>query len=171
MRKLYIGLSRTHKGKIGSVLLQKYMGTPYSHTFFEFDTQRLFGDTTIFHSAMSSGVSYWSNTNFEKINYKTHLYEIEIEDDTYRKIRAKLHRHAGDQYAFLQNIGILFFDFFKNLGISIKNPFRKNENCSELIFIALVELHPELKEQYDPNTIRPDHIHDILEKYNYKRIR
>ena len=168
MRKLYIGFSYTDK--IGSYALRKYMHTPYSHVFFELDHQHLFGQNTIFHASMSSGVSYWSDNNFKKTNVKTHLYEIELPEDEYKALRAKLHNRAGEHYGFMQNLGIVLVDIAKNLGISMQNPFRKASNCSELVFYALVELHPELFLDFDPNTIRPDHIHLILQKYGYKDV-
>lgn len=168
MRRLYIGFSYTDK--IGSVLLRKYMYTPYSHVFFELDHKELFGQNTIFHASMSSGVSYWSDSNFNKVNTKTHLYEINLPDDKYKALRAKLHSRAGEHYGFMQNLGIVLVDIAKNLGISIQNPFRKASNCSELVFDALVEIHPELFLEFDSNTIRPDHIHLILQKYGYKNV-
>jgi len=170
MKTFYIGLSRNKQNKIGSVILQKYMGKNYSHCFFEYDTMRGVDDNTIFHSAMSSGVSYWSNFQFEKVNTKSHLYEINVSDEVFKALRTKIHSRAGGHYAGWQNIGIILVDMCQNLGFDIKNPFRENENCSELVYLALVELHPELDKEYRQNTIRPDQIEDILEKYNYKNI-
>ena len=168
MRKLYIGFSYTDK--IGSYALRKYMKTQFSHVFFELEHKHLFGQNTIFHASMSSGVSYWSDSNFNKVNTKTHLYEIELSEVKYKALRAKLHNRAGEQYGFMQNLGIVMVDIAKNLGISMSNPFRKDANCSELVFYALVELHPELFIEFDANTIRPDHIKLILEKYGYKNV-
>ena len=168
MRTLYIGFSQTNK--IGSYALRHYMKTDYSHVFFELDHVHLFGQNTIFHASMSSGVSYWSDSNFNKSNTKTHLYEIKLSEERYRALRAKLHNRAGEHYGFMQNLGIVLVDIAKNLGISMQNPFRKASNCSELVFYALVDLHPELFLEFDPNTIRPDHIQLILQKYGYKDV-
>lgn len=169
-RTFYIGLSRSRDSKVGSVLLQTYMNTDYSHTFFELDHKHLFGENTIFHATMSSGVSYWSSGNFDKVNIKTHLYKIDMEELAYKTMRGKLHRMAGEHYGFMQNLGILLVDGLRNLGINVRNPFRDHANCSELVFYALVELHPELADKYKPNTIRPDHIHEILEQYGYENV-
>lgn len=166
----YIGFSRNRYNKLGSKALQWYMGREYSHTFIEYDTSKNIDDNTIFHSSMSTGVSYWSNLNFEKSNIKTHLYKIEVSNELFFQLRKKTHIHAGDHYGYLQNIGIVIVDFFKNLGINIENPFRTNENCSELVFLFLVEMYPELKEKYNKDTIRPDHIQEILEDKGYKNI-
>lgn len=168
MKKFYIGFSKN--SKIGSIILQKYMSTEFSHTFVEFDTKKNVLDNTIFHSTMSSGVAYWSNNNFEKSNTKTHLYEIEVSTEQFYKLRQKTHKHAGDHYAHLQNLGIILVGILQDIGINIKNPFTDDENCSELVFLFLVELHPELANEYNKNTIRPDHIQGILERFNYKKV-
>jgi len=170
MKHFYIGLSRSSDNKIGSVALQKYMNRPYSHTFFEYDTMRGVQDNTIFHSSMSSGVGYWSNYTFEKSNTKTHLYRIEVSDEVFKALRTKIHRHAGEQYAWWQNVGILMVDICQNLGYDVRNPFREHANCSELVFLALVELHPELAEMYSQNTISPVDIEDIMITYGYENV-
>lgn len=170
MKHFYIGLSRSKNNKVGSVLLQKYMNRPYSHTFFEYDTMRGVQDNTIFHSSMSSGVGYWSNYTFEKKNTKTHLYRVEVSDEVFKALRTKVHRHAGNHYAFLQNIGILLVDICQNMGFDVQNPFREHENCSELVYLALVELHPELALQYKQNTISPVDIEDIMIAYGYENV-
>lgn len=169
MKKFKIGFSKNKHGKIGSLIIQKVLGKKYSHTYFEFDTVSVFDDTTIFHSSMASGVSYWSNYKFEQENTKIVDYEIEIKNEDYRNLRSRLHRHSGTKYAFMQNIGILMVDLLQDLGMNITNPFRSGENCSELVFSALLDIHPDLKKQYNKNNIRPDHIQEILENKKYKK--
>jgi len=170
MRTLKIGFSKNKYEKIGSVVIQRVLGRDYSHTFFEFNTKHIFDDNTIFHSSMASGVSYWSNIKFEEQNIKVAMYEIEMEDNLYKELRNDLHKKSGNSYAHLQNLGILLVDFLQDLGVNISNPFRKGENCSELVYTALLKLHPELNESYKKNTIRPDHIEEILKKYSYKKL-
>jgi hypothetical protein len=167
MKQFYIGFSRNAQNKWGSMLLQKYMRKEYSHTFFEFDTTRIFDDNTILHSSMSNGVGYWANKRFEKDNTKTHLFKIEVSDEQYRSLRAKLHGYCGEKYAFIQNLGIIAVDILQNMGLEVSNPFRDGENCSELVFAALIDMFPELSKSYSKNTIRPDHIEHILTEKGY----
>lgn len=168
MKTFYVGFSGNKK--IGSRILKRYMGTNYSHTFVEYKTAAHMGDDSIYHSAMGSGVGFYANERFEEINTKVSLYEISLDDELYVAIRKVLFKECGRKYAYLQNIGILIGEFLKGLGISFDNPFRDGLNCSELIFLALEMIHPELNEKYDRNTIRPDHIQNILEFYGYKRV-
>ena len=168
MRKLKIGFSYTDK--IGSLILRKYMRTLYSHVFVQYDTARHMGDDSIYHSAMGSGVGFYSKKVFEDINEITHLYELEVSDEIYVKIRNKLFAHCGRKYGYLQNLGIVGADVAKCIGMSFENPFRDGFNCSELVFMALLEVDPTLLYEYDLNTIRPDHIELILRKLGAVRI-
>lgn len=170
MRKLRIGFSRNKKGAIFSKLLMWYMEKDYSHTYFLFDTTRIFDDQTILHSSLSGGVGYWAKSIFDKYNTTTAIYEIEVCEETYKLIRSHLHKHAGEKYAFWQNLGIIAVDTLKYFGIKKKNPFRKGENCSELVFLALSKIHPELLNKYTQDSIRPDHIEDILIEYDFKKV-
>jgi hypothetical protein len=58
MRKLKVGFSRSVDNKIFSVILQKYLGTDYSHTFVMYDTARHMGDDSVYHSSIGSGIGF-----------------------------------------------------------------------------------------------------------------
>lgn len=146
------------------------MRKPYSHVFVQYDTASHMGNDSIYHSAMGSGVGFYSKPVFEDINIITAMYEIELSDEIYVKIRNKLFAHCGRKYGYAQNIGIVCADIAKYLGIAFENPFREGFNCSELVFMGLLEIDPELLYEYDLDTIRPDHIELILQKLGAKRI-
>lgn len=164
MKVFYIGFSRNRKNKIFSRLLMWYMSKNYSHTYFKF------GEASVLHSEMENGVNYWTSKEFEEKNITTMEYRIQIPENEYTDLRERLNRHVGHRYAYLQNLGILLVDLFVKFGIKKRNPFRDGDNCSELVFRSLKRLHPELKKDYRPNTVRPDHIEEILEKYGYTKV-
>lgn len=164
MKVFYIGFSRNTKGKIFSKLLMWYMGKKYSHTFFKFS------DRYILHSEIENGVNYWTLERFCDVNTITDMYKIEVSQNQYIDLRERLNEHIGHKYAFWQNIGIILVDLLVKFGIKKDNPFRDGDNCSELVFRCLQRLHPELVRQYKLNTIRPDHIEEILKKYNYYKV-
>lgn len=155
MKSFHIGFSKNRQGKVFSRLLQWYMKKDYSHTFFKFDDK-------ILHAEINDGVNYWSIEKFEEHNVTTKLYKVTVTDEYFEEIMEELDLHSGHSYAFLQNIGIIAVDILKNIGISIRNPFRYGDNCSELVFHGLLETHPDLSSNYSINSIRPDHIEDIL---------
>ena len=163
MRNFHIGFSKNREGKIFSRMLQWYMKRDYSHTFFKFDDK-------ILHAEINDGVNYWSIEKFEEQNIITKLYKIKATDEYYNKMMEELDSHAGHKYAFLQNLGVILVDFMKILGISIRNPFRSGDNCSELVFHGLLERYPELSSNYRINSIRPDHIEDILLEKGFEEV-
>jgi hypothetical protein len=166
MRKLRIGFSRNKHDKIASVILQRYLNTDISHTFVIYNTKPHMGDDSIYHSAMGSGVGFVAKHVFEEDNVIVRVYEIDIEEDVYIKIRKELFYNCGRKYGFWQNIGIAIVDFAKQVfGIKIRNPFRKDQNCSELIHRDVISIaFPEIAKQYDPDTISPKDIEDIMKK-------
>lgn len=163
MKSFRIGFSKNTKGRIFSRLLMWYMSRDYSHTYFRFDEKK------VLHSEIENGVNYWSIEQFKEKNTITAEYSVQVPDTQYMELRESLNHHMGHKYAFWQNIGIILVDFLVKFGIKRRNPFRDGDNCSELVFRCLKMIHPELKRKYKPNTVRPDHIEDILLEYNYKR--
>lgn len=172
MRTLYIGFSKSKKKfPILSWLIRWYLKREYSHTYMEIDHKRLFGVNTIYHSAGKVGVTYFSKPVFLEKNKEVALYEWSLPDTLYREIRTETHKELGKSYGTMQNIGIalvdLYIELFKR---KVKNPFRKGSNCSEAIFRALLKQFPELSKKYNPNTIKPSHIEEILIDKEFKRI-
>lgn len=163
MRTVTIGFSRNSHNKIFSVGLQDYMDTNYSHCFVKYHTKSHLGDDAIYHSSLSAGVGYMSQTIFEEDNTIVMMYELEVSDEVYKRIREALFKVCGRKYGLMQNVGILIVDLLRSRGIKIKNPFVKGENCSEMVYRhVLMELFPEHK--YDPDTITPREVEDILNK-------
>lgn len=164
MRTLKIGFSKSKSDAIFSVLLQKYMNRNYSHVFVLYNTEKLMGDDSIYHSSLSSGIGFMSKSIFQEDNEIVQMYEIQISDEVYFEIRKQLFSVCGRKYGFLQNIGIAIVDLLGNIGIRIKNPFVKDQNCSELLFRHVISVaYPEYKNDYDPNTVTPADIEFILE--------
>lgn len=172
MRKLKIGFSRSADDKIFSVILQKYQKTDISHTFVIYNTKEHMGDDSIYHSAVGSGVGFVAKHVFEEENLIVRVYEIEVEDEIYKQIRKELFYNCGRKYGFWQNIGIAIVDFAKQVfKMKIQNPFRKDQNCSELVYREAISIaFPELANEYNPDTISPKEVEDIMKKVG-KRIK
>jgi len=169
MRKLRIGFSKNAEGKVFSVILQKYMNRDYSHTFIEYDTVKHMGDYAIYHSSLSSGVGFANKTIFEEHNEIVAMYEIELCEESYDLVRRNLFGVCGRKYGLMQNLGVAVVDLLKKIGIKIANPFKKNENCSELVFRhAIAKVHPQLLDIYDPDSIKPSDVEELLKAIGTK---
>ena len=163
MRTVTIGFSKNADDKIFSIGLQSYMDRDYSHCFVKYHTKHHLGDDAIYHSSLSAGVGYMSQTIFEEDNTIVMLYELEVSDEVYKEIKEALFKVCGRKYGLMQNLGILIVDLLRGIGIKAKNPFVKGENCSEMVYRhVLANLFPEHK--YDPDTITPSEVEDILNK-------
>lgn len=172
MRKLKIGFSRSADNRIFSVILQKYLNTDISHCFVMYDTANHMGDDSIYHSSIGSGIGFVAKHVFEEENLIVRVYEIELEDEVYNKVRQELFYNCGRKYGFWQNIGIAIVDFAKQVfGVKIKNPLREDQNCSELIHRDVIQIaFPEIAKEYDPDTISPKQVEDIMKKVG-KRVK
>lgn len=166
MRKIQIGFSKSRQDKIFSVILQKYLGTDFSHTFVIYNTKHHMGDDSIYHSAAGSGVGFMAKQVFEENNIIVSVYEIEVEDDVYVEIRKELFYNCGRKYGLIQNLGIVIVDFAKQVfKMKIQNPFRKDQNCSELVHRDVISIaFPEIAKEYDPDTISPKEVEDIMKR-------
>lgn len=163
MRQFKIGFSKSSlKAPILSWLIRLYENTPFSHTYLEFDTKKIFEDDTIFQSSKGM-VNYMSKKFFLSENDIVEEFEFEIPLEVYMEMRVELHASAGIKYAFMQNIGILYTDFMRLFGKRVKNPWKKGYNCSELVYKHVIRyLYPDFK--YDPETVTPKDVYNMLKE-------
>lgn len=118
-----------------------------------------------FYQASEGKVNYEHENIFFKKHEIVKEYTIEVPDKLELKIREECWKECGNKYGMMQNIGIALVDILKLLGIKTHNPWKQGRNCSELLYITIFkQLHPKL--DYDPDTIKPHHIEEILEKYH-----
>lgn len=154
MKTVYFGFSRPNHRMLGSEVIQKYMKTDFSHTYFKFK-EELFEDHTIFHS-VGKGLSYISETNFKSHNIVVIEFALAVPDDLYIELLQDCHNNAGVKYGFLQNIGIVLVDLLNRLGLRInKNPIDDGINCSEWIYYLLEAVFGKWVDK-DPNLITPE---------------
>lgn len=161
MRNINIHLTKNSKGAIFSKIIMWYQKSEYSHCAVEFKLDKLDLDV-IYHSSLSSGVNFYNKDLFLEKNQLVKTYKLSIPDESYNSIMKELIKNCGKKYAILQNIGIVFVNFLQNMGIMLNNPFTSGQNCSELVFLVLLEIYPNISDKYNRNTIRPDHIEEIL---------
>lgn len=151
------------KISIGSKLIMLWTGKPYSHV------------------ACGITVSDWGKNYFQasegKINYEhepyflekheiVKTYTIEVPKEVERQLKKNFYQSSGLVYGTLQNLGIVYVDLMKKFfNKTVDNPFKKGENCSEFMYVDLIQvLHPEVTE-YNKDTIKPHEIEDIINNY------
>jgi hypothetical protein len=162
--KIIIGFSK-HRGFAPfSKLLCLYMNVDFSHVYMKFQDTKM-PDPTILH-AVGKGLIYLSDTVFRQHN-EIVQYTFDISDETFDKIKTDFHRQAGEDYGYLQNLGVFLIDLIKSISSNevAKNPLSEGINCSEWVSQVLDDAIGDWTDK-DPNLIKPSDIRNFL-KDNY----
>lgn len=163
----YIHFSRT-QSKL-SKLLQWYEGVPISHVLVEFNTPHL-GQNFVYHSVIGGGVSFLSRAKFDNKNEIMETYKITLEQGEYRIMRNQLLTHCGEQYAMMQNLGVVLVDFIRKFMCVKENPFKEGQNCSELLYRYVIPYVCADSGEYTPDLVKPSQIRNLLKYNNIKPI-
>lgn len=159
MKKIKIHFTRNKRGKIFSKILQWYESIPVSHVTIEMEN--IISDC-YFHSVIGAGVSIMSERVFLDKNEIMETYEIYLNDYDYAMLKRYIIKNLGEPYSILQNLGIALHDFLMKFYIKIANPWKKGYNCSELVFLAIINKIYEGYEHIEPDIVTPKDIRDIL---------
>ena len=135
---------------LGSKIIMLYQRCDYSHVAIQ--------DGDFFYQASEGKINKEHITHFSREHAIVHSYDIPHINIV------KLEKELGRNYSIGQNLGILFVDFFKNIGKRVKNPFRSSGvNCSEFVYTSvIIPLYGDLG--YDKESIKPKRIKEILEE-------
>lgn len=148
---------------IFSWIVRLWTWKSYSHVAIH---KKILGEN-MFYQSNDSKVNYEHATTFNKKHEIVKVYCILIPHNLQQDIAIACLRESGKPYAALQNMGIAILDILNLLNIKIKNPWKKGKNCSEIIYETILKrLHPDL--DYNPDTIKPHHIEQILIDKGYK---
>jgi hypothetical protein len=162
MKTFKIVFSKAHNRlfPIGSYLIRGYLRTEYSHVSYHF-IDELTGQEMVYE-AVGSGLRFISKERWLQHAEITCSFELLVSLDTYLKIRNTCIRFSGQDYGYLQNLGILIADMFS----LDYNPFPENQNCSEILARILEE--EGFKFAKNRNLLTPRDIeHALLLKINY----
>jgi hypothetical protein len=159
LKKVTIGFSRPKNRFFpwASWLIRAYQGfTPYSHTYLEFYSESI--NRSLIYEAVGTGVRFVGQKYWERKAHSTHSFTLEIKKCNYDRLIQYCVDHEGENYGFLQNIGVVIANLF---GMK-KNPFPRGRNCSEEIGNILKLEGYEINK--DVNLLTPKDIFQILSK-------
>ncbi len=161
MRKIIIGFSHSTKSfSPFSKALQWWDGVPYSHTYFQFESQTY--SVEMVYQASSTMLNYMAKPVFCKNNETVREFELQITDEQYFNLMKDCMESAGLEYGIKQVFGILLADVFKLK----KNYFSDKEkyHCSEWVAEKLQELGYRFDKELD--LVKPVDIFLILDYEN-----
>lgn len=152
-----IGFSKSRKKlPIGSWLIRAYMGTPYSHVFLKFYSETL--DRELIYEAVGGGVRFIGSEQWKKHAVEVASFKVDLVKDNRVSLLQYCIDHAGENYGFLQNLGIPLTSLF-NLG---SNPFQSGTNCSEEVYkVLLLSGYPKTKKK---DLVTPRDVYEILQQ-------
>lgn len=151
---------------IFSWLIRLWTWKSYSHIAYKIQIKDW---KPVYYQASKYNVNCESEDIFLKQHHIVKTYEIDTNRANLIKINKICFEQLGICYGILQILGIAIVDVLKLLGIKTKNPFRKGTSCSEVIYTnIIVPLFGEMG--YNPDTIKPHHIEDLLNYKGYKNV-
>jgi hypothetical protein len=164
MKRIELVFTRSRKKfPIGSLLIRLWTWKPYSHVARKM--QISFLDKPNYFQANEGKVNWEYEDYFAQKHEIVKTMSFECSEEQFRLFNKSCWEQVGADYGFMQNLGIFLVDLANFFGIEISNPWKKGLNCSELIYRTI--LKPKYGNLgYNPETIRPDHIEKILEKFN-----
>lgn len=160
-RNLEIVFTKSKKKlAIVSKLIMLWTKKPYSHVARKLVVH---GGIELYYQASGSQVNYECKEVFDTKHEIVLTRIIQIPSEIYMEIGNACLKEAGKPYGYMQNLGIALVDLCSFFGVNIQNPWKKGLNCSELLYITVLKrMYPELN--YNPNTIKPHHIDEIIER-------
>lgn len=149
------------KFPVGSWLIRAWTKKPYSHVA-RAVPRRDWGKG--YYHASEGKVHYEFESLFHKKHEVVKKYVLEVPKEFEMEVRRGCWEDSGKKYASMQNLGIVLVDIAKVFGVKLTNPWKDGRNCSELLYLKVFkQLKPDLN--YDPDTIKPHHIEEIIETH------
>jgi len=142
MRKIVIGFSRPKKFWAPfSWLIRAFDGfSPYSHTYVRFRSEKY--DRSLIYQASHLMVNLMGERVFGQQALIVREFDLEINDETLKKVMTFAIDNAGEPYDLKSVFGIAMMKIVALFGKRIKNPFGNGRGffCSELVGAILVEV-------------------------------
>lgn len=147
---------------IGSWLIRLWTWKSYSHVARKVKISFL--DKPVYFQANEGKVNWEYEDFFTQKHEIVKTMSFICTDKQLKDFNKLCWEQVGNKYGALQNIGIACVDFMRLFGVKISNPWKKGVNCSEALYRTIIV--PEYGDLgYDPNTIKPHHIEEILKKH------
>lgn len=153
--KISFVATRPKEFKIGAWIIMKVLNTDYSHVAILFHS-KTDGKYYPYEASGHTGVNFVGQDLWDSRNLIVWKMTKELSLENFEEIRDYAMNMCGEEYAFMQNIGIKLSEWFKWKN----NPFTKGKNCSELIKKMAAKVGYMLTE--DDNKITPRQAVDKL---------
>lgn len=133
-----IGFSKAKGFAPLSWLIRACEGTEFSHAYIRIRSESL--DRDLIYQATGAGVNFVGTALFDQAAQVVEEYQIEISEETRKKLLQWCVDNSGKPYGRLQILGIGLVMLAKLVKLRIKNPFPNGSGayvCCELVYAAL----------------------------------
>lgn len=161
MEQIEIGFSRPTNVlfPFGSWAIRLYQNSEYSHVYIKIFSKKL-NRYMIYEAVGNGGVRFIGLDQWKKKAKEVESFNLNVESEKTIELLQFLVDTCGIDYGFMQNIGIVYANFFGKP----KNPWRKGKNCSEAVADFLVLNGFKINKSHD--LVTPKDIHKVLSNLN-----
>lgn len=162
MRKVIIGFSTPKSWMPYSWLIQTAYGTPFSHVYVRFRSDKF--DRDLIYQASKSIVNFMGMDVFLGHNQIVEEYEVDISEEKFNEMIAFAIDTAGKPYGVLQAVGMGLVRIAEIFGKTIKNPFKDGGAtyvCSEMGAYVLANFD-SITLPKDADDMTPKDVRDCL---------
>lgn len=130
---IVVGFSRPKAWwKLGSAIIRLVDGTPYSHVYISWQSEGMQREL-VYQASGHGGVNFCSSKRFLADNVTLQAFMINEFPDEKRIVMQRCIDSAGDDYGYLQLIGIGLVRILNVLKFRTRNPFPHGQVCSECV--------------------------------------
>lgn len=141
-----------------SWLILLWTRKPYSHVAFKLQTRDW---APAYFQASQGKVHYETESIFLKKNTVVKTISFLIPQELYTEVNKACFESAGEPYGYLQILGLVLVDIAKLFKLTLCNPLKTGEICSEIIYKkVIVPIWGDLG--YDADILKPQDIEEIL---------
>lgn len=170
MKTITLGFSRPKHPTLFAKLIMWADNIPYDHVYVKWRWDKIERD--IVYQASKLAVNFESNVTFEQHAVAIEEYEIEIDEETHKKVMQFCMDNSNKPYGIKQILGFCWVKANEMLGRTVPNPFPSYGNtyiCSKLgaaiLAIAGISIGCSLDD------IDPLDLNEIVNRAGIKRIR
>jgi len=135
MVKIIIGFSRARsKTALFSKGIMWAQGTPFSHVYIKLNWKAI--NKLLIYQASGLQVNFESWDHFQTHAVAVSEFEIDVSDETYKKIASFMYDQLNKPYSIKQILGMCCVLFGQKFNLKIENPYKNRSDafvCSELV--------------------------------------
>lgn len=150
------------KLKLGSWIIRLVQGTDYSHTYVKWLSRKT-NLWMIYQATGKGGVNFISEDRFSKHSKIVKEFAVDETEIERANVKQFFQENSGDDYGYLQLLGIGWAMFVKWCGGRVDNPFPHGMVCSELVANILATEFKLDIDLTDLDVINVKTVHDKLQ--------